>query len=110
MKNKKIPLIFEDIVKELIKEITKEFLSSLKQCPECNTWFIHLSKRERACCTPLCASRRSSRKRRECFDKNTLISTPNESIKIKDLKIGNIVLTQKGPKKIKNTIEKKDNQ
>ena len=43
----------------------------------------------------------------ECFDKNTLISTPNESIKIKDLKIGNIVLTQKGPKKIKNTIEKK---
>lgn len=45
-------------------------LNLFRKCPECHTWFIHVSKRERIYCSTRCAARNATRKSRERLKKN----------------------------------------
>jgi hypothetical protein len=45
-------------------------IESLRQCPECGNWFLHLSKREKVFCSHTCASRQDSRRRRQQIKKD----------------------------------------
>jgi hypothetical protein len=45
-------------------------IESLRRCPECGNWFLHLSKREKVFCSHTCASRQDSRRRRQKIRKD----------------------------------------
>jgi hypothetical protein len=43
---------------------------SLRKCPECRKWFLHLSKKEKVFCSNKCAARKGSRQRRQQVKKD----------------------------------------
>jgi len=55
----------ESLLFHFIRSLEGIPLTSLRSCPECGNWFLHISKRKREFCSNKCASRRISREKRQ---------------------------------------------
>lgn len=56
-------------------------ISSVRKCPECKSWFIHTSKRERIFCSNKCASKSSNRDRYQKTMKKPIQASEGRSFK-----------------------------
>jgi predicted Fe-S protein YdhL (DUF1289 family) len=59
----------ESLLMALCQSLDRVPVGCLRQCPECRDWFLHLSKKEKIYCTPKCAARHVSRRRRQKLKK-----------------------------------------
>jgi len=71
MYEKKFRVIFdlqndqESLLVAFCQNLERIPIGSLRKCPECSNWFLHLSKKVKTYCTNKCAARYGSRQRRQ---------------------------------------------
>jgi hypothetical protein len=59
----------QSLISQLIQALDGVPLGALCRCPECDNWFLHISKHNREFCSNKCAARMNSRGRREKLKK-----------------------------------------
>jgi len=55
----------EALIFQFVRALNGFSLSAIRQCPECERWYVHTTKRKKIYCSNRCAARKTSRDRRK---------------------------------------------